>query len=123
MPYPKPYTKKELKILKRKDLSSQQVADMIGRTENAVHQKRLRIARDYKKRKQQGKDFTKKLKKVSPNFNFGKNVEKISESGICFDLKGDLGKELSTSYDLPLFNINGVEIIIDKEHNEITITY
>ena len=186
MPKAKEYTVKELNILKRKHLSDEQVSQMINRSESAIHQKRLRIVRDNTKRKQQGVDFTKKLKKFIPNHpafykskkskkpkkskKLTKDIYALAEEELI-RIKGDLlafgkvphinpekpilgefvseNKHSSEDVDeqyrapfepsipweldeksekerqdlLPLFEINGVVIVIDKERNEVTITY
>ena len=177
MPRAKEYTVKELNILKRKHLSDEQVSQMINRSESAIHQKRLRIVRDNTKRKQQGGEFTKKLKKLYPTHSAFKKSKKSKKSIYALAeeelirIKGDLlafgkvphinpekpilgefvseNKHYSEDVDeqyrapfepsipweldeksekerqdlLPLFEINGVVIVIDKERNEVTITY
>lgn len=134
MPRAKEYTEKELNILKRKHLSDEQVAKMINRSENAIHQKRLSIAKLEKKYFLKSPTF-KKSKKLSKGIYGLPQDEIIRIKGEFLEqhhfppseptIPSEFNEESDAERQdlLPLFEINGVVIVIDKERNEVTITY
>tara|TARA_R110001599_G_scaffold210408_2_gene407762 strand:- start:2471 stop:2920 length:450 start_codon:yes stop_codon:yes gene_type:complete len=146
-----PYTKEELDILTNPFLSDFEVATKINRNENAIHQKRLRIVREEKRKDRliQRRAEVEEKKWVSMRVNQSHNKEDIKKKKgrprkkqrkslinpkrnlvpiTTHDLsEPSIPLEFRTPKELHiepvLFKINGVTLLVNKKLNEVTIKF
>ena len=146
-----PYTKQELEILTDLSLSDFDVATKINRTENAIHQKRLKIVRECKRKERlvQRRAEIEEKKWGSMRVNqshYKENIKKKKGRPRTKQRKSLINPkrklEPITTHDLSnpsiplefitpsephiepvLFKINGVTLLVNKKLNEVTIKF